>query len=319
MRYSNLLFIFFITSLTCSLQAQKKIEDLAYYEASNGITYKEGDRIKMSHGSGDYKNFISVWEGKGFASGPGTDQLSAVYSNYIFTIKAVKRFNMKRFKGIIFYLDGFPLYGGSIDIELAIKNCEIYDCDGTTKDFVFDETYKSKPKSEKIMEYKASNGITYTEGDEITLNKGSARNGDFVFLTDSKNGIMEFQEHLQSKGKRIGETVTIKRIVKYNTKNMQGTYFSVSVAGRMYNSILDIEGAIYSCEIEDCAQEPVIATQEQSIATEDKEVIQKSSNDPLPTRDKFELLRELKKLFDEGVLTETEYAAEKKKILEAGK
>ena len=308
MKYAKLLIVLSITSITFSLQAQKKIEDLAYYEASNGITYKEGDRVKMSHGSADFKNFKSVSEGKGSVPSMGSTQLSAVYSNYIFTIKAIKRYNLKRYKGIIFYVDGFPIYGGSLEIESAIENCEIYDCDGATQDFVFDESFKSKKNSEKINEYKASNGVTYNIDDEITLNKGSSRNGDFVFLTDSKNGIMEFEERLQSNGKRMGETVVIKKIVKYNTKNMQGIYFSVNVTGRVHNSILDIEGAIYSCEIGYCEQK-------EEITIKEKEVINKDSSTLSSTQDKFDLLRELKKLHDEGILTDEEYSAEKKKIL----
>ena len=75
MKYAKLLIALSITSLTFNLQAQKKIEGLAYYQASNGITYKEGDKVKMSHGSGDFENFKSVSEGKGSVPSMGSTQL----------------------------------------------------------------------------------------------------------------------------------------------------------------------------------------------------------------------------------------------------
>jgi len=61
----------------------------------------------------------------------------------------------------------------------------------------------------------------------------------------------------------------------------------------MAKNSIDIELAIHNCEIVDC--EPSTSTQ----------VI-----------DKYDKLRKIKKLYDEGVLTEQEFLKEKKKILD---
>jgi len=306
MKFSSLLVVLVISSIAFNLHAQNKVESLDYYEASNGITYKKGDRIKLRYGSADHNNFRSISHVKGFVSGYEKYHVSAVYADFITNIKSIKRYNTKKGKGVIFHIDGM-IYGTSMNIEMAIEHCEIYDCDGKTKNFVFDESAKSRESFEKRMKYTASNGVTYKVGDEITLNGGSAKNGDFVFLTDAKDGVMVFGEHQRSKGKRMGETVVIKKITKYNLKHLHNVYFTVNVAGRLINSILDIEGALYSCEVGDCAKKKVIAIKE-------KEIIKQESVAPPPARDKYELLREVKKLYDEGVLTEAEYAAEKKRF-----
>ena len=66
--------LFLLVTICCinQVQAQKKMEGLSYYEASNGRLYKEGDKIKLSHGAGDFGNFTSVALGKGFADGTGS-------------------------------------------------------------------------------------------------------------------------------------------------------------------------------------------------------------------------------------------------------
>jgi hypothetical protein len=88
-----------------------------------------------------------------------------------------------------------------------------------------------------------------------------------------------------------GLIVTVKKINKYNHKRYKGVYFTVG-GGNITNYSLDIENAIQSCEVENCVQ-----------------VSQGSTND------KYDQLAKLKKLLDDGVLSNEEYETEKKKIL----
>ena len=91
-----------------------------------------------------------------------------------------------------------------------------------------------------------------------------------------------------------GLIVTLKKIKKYNYKRYKGVYFTVG-GGNITNYTIDIENAIKSCEIEVC---------------NDKKEVAESKPD------KYDQLAKLKKLLDDGVLTQEEYDAEKKKILE---
>lgn len=79
-------------------------------------------------------------------------------------------------------------------------------------------------------------------------------------------------------------------------KRYKGVYFTVG-GGNITNYTLDIENAIATCEVENCIEE---------------------KNERNSSVDKYDQLKKLKELFDEGILTQEEYDAEKKKILEGG-
>jgi|LSQX01.3.fsa_nt_gb hypothetical protein len=151
-----------------------------------------------------------------------------------------------------------------------------------------------------LTEYTASNGITYTISDTVKLGRGSAPNGDFLFLQmggwleilgyDATEDADQFNIGRQYNG--IG--VVIKKIQRQRIKGQDKIYFVVG-AGNITNFKLMIEDAIASCEIADCIKEP---------------------EPPLIGDDKFEKLKKLKELLDLEILTQEEFEVEKKKILE---
>jgi hypothetical protein len=144
---------------------------------------------------------------------------------------------------------------------------------------------------ERLDEYTASNGITYKIGDEIKLGRGSDTNGKFVYVNIGGWAVSTNPEQNRLPASSSGLIVTVKKINKYNHKRYKGVYFTVG-GGNITNYFLDVENAIQTCEVENCVQ-----TSQGS------------------TTDKFDQLSKLKKLLDDGVLSNEEYEIEKKKIL----
>lgn len=149
-------------------------------------------------------------------------------------------------------------------------------------------------KREKLEEYTASNRITYKIGDEIKLGRGSDTNGKFVYVKIGGWAVSTNPENNRLGAANAGLIVTVKKINKYNYKRYKGVYLTIG-GGNITNYTMDLENAISTCEVENCTKESEVAQS---------------------TSDKYDQLGKLKKLFDDGVLTEKEYEAEKKKILE---
>ncbi|MEZ0182664.1 SHOCT domain-containing protein [Flavobacterium oncorhynchi] len=142
----------------------------------------------------------------------------------------------------------------------------------------------------KIEEYTASNGITYKTGDTITLGLGSGGQGTFVYLKMS--GWMAGTD-TQIGSAYAGLNVVVKKIKVQKFKGAEKVYFTVG-GGNITNYSLEIEEAIAVCEVKDC----------------------KRNNDPVQNSgSKYDELKKIKALFDEGVLSKEEYETEKKKIL----
>lgn len=145
--------------------------------------------------------------------------------------------------------------------------------------------------------YKASNGITYHIGDTILLGRGSAQNGDFLYL--QMGGWAAIAGHDQSKGSDqnniskaySGTAVTLKKIKTYKIKGVAKVYFTVG-GGNITNYSLIIEDAIESCEVKDC-----------------------NKKEGAKADDKYAKLAKIKELLDSGVLTQEEFDKEKAKIL----
>lgn len=156
---------------------------------------------------------------------------------------------------------------------------------------------QAQKKIEKLEEFTASNGITYKIGDEVKLGRGSDTNGKFVYVNIGGWAISTNPEENRLGAANAGLLVTIKKINKYNHKRYKGVYFTVG-GGNITNYTLDIENAIKTCEVENCTKE-----------VQKVEVVGNTS-------DKYDQLKKIKKLLDDGVLTQEEYDAEKKKILE---
>lgn len=155
---------------------------------------------------------------------------------------------------------------------------------------------QAQKKREKLFEYTGSNNITYKIGDNINLGRGSDTNGKFVYVNIGGWAISSNPEENRLGAANAGLIVTIKKIYKYNYNRYKGIYFIVG-GGNITNYTLDIENAIKTCEVENCTKE-----------IQKVEVVENKT-------DKYDQLVKLKKLLDNEVLTQKEYDAEKKKIL----
>jgi len=143
---------------------------------------------------------------------------------------------------------------------------------------------------ERLKEYKASNNITYKEGDTIALGRGSGGQGTFVYLKIA--GIMAGSA-TQIGSSYSGLNVILKKIKSAKFKGAEKVFFTVG-GGNITNYMLEIEEAIATCEVKDCVS---------------------PEKQPVSQLSKFDELKKLKALFDEGVLSKEEYDNEKKKLL----
>ena len=146
--------------------------------------------------------------------------------------------------------------------------------------------------------YSASNGMTYTEGDTIMLGMGSMPNGDFKWLQmGGWAAAMSYNSNAGSSQFNIGKgyantAVVLKKIKSYKTKGTEKYYFIVG-GGNITNYYLYIEEAIETCEIK-CKP----FAQSNNIQS-----------------DKYDQLKKIKELFDNGVISSEEYEKEKQKLL----
>lgn len=136
--------------------------------------------------------------------------------------------------------------------------------------------------------YAASNGVTYNVGDTIKLGRGSDTNGNFAYLTMGGFGsaltAMDGAEPIIVGSALSGMGAVIKKIKTAKLKGQKKIYLIVG-AGNISNYNLDIEGAISTCEVADCKGK---------------------SESPKGTTDKYEKLKKLKELLDQGALTQEE-------------
>ncbi|TDN80361.1 putative oligomerization/nucleic acid binding protein [Salegentibacter sp. 24] len=136
MKRNYLIVLISILSLY-SIQAQKRVQKLDEYTASNGITYEVGDEIKLGRGSDTDGRFVYVnmagWGAALTATNNAKynaeqNRLGSTNSGLIVTVKKIKEYNKKRFKGVIFTVGGGNITNYTLDIENAIATCEIDDC-----------------------------------------------------------------------------------------------------------------------------------------------------------------------------------------------
>jgi hypothetical protein len=138
-----------------------------------------------------------------------------------------------------------------------------------------------------ILEYAASNGITYHKGDKVTLGTGSASEGDFQFL---RTGGMEIATNEFENKKDL----IIKSIGTFQKEDARMVYFTLEGKDKSICKLL-IEEAISNCEVLPCP----LKMQMKII----------SAKDP---RDRLEKLQEL---YDTGAIEEEEYETMRQEIL----
>lgn len=148
--------------------------------------------------------------------------------------------------------------------------------------------------AEQLEEFTASNGITYKIGDQIKLARGSDTNGKFVYVNIGGWAISSNSEANRLPAANAGRIVTLKKIKKYDSKRYKSIIFIIG-GGNITNYTMDIENAIATCEIENC---------------------KKDSGSAQAKSDKYDQLKKLKDLHDNGTLSEDEYSIEKKKLLD---
>lgn len=141
-----------------------------------------------------------------------------------------------------------------------------------------------------IDEYKASNGITYKIGDKVKLGIGSANNGSFNYVTMRNALFMDpgMSSRNNAHKSLAGKVAIIEKIKSVNSDQI---YFVVSGLTAVRWALM-IEEAISKCEITECKKESV-----------------------QPIADKYDRLKKLKGLLDDGAITQAEYDKEKERIL----
>jgi hypothetical protein len=141
----------------------------------------------------------------------------------------------------------------------------------------------------QLTEYKASNGITYHLRDTVRLGKGTAAKGEFLYVEE--RGIpMPGHTHYLSKGYTNGGVI-IKSIKTTRVSGIEKYLFIVETDGP-FNCSLYIDDAILACEVTPCVQ-----------------------TSPKQTASVADELKKLKELLDSGTLTQAEFDAQKKKLL----
>ena len=140
--------------------------------------------------------------------------------------------------------------------------------------------------SQNLKNYKASNETNYKKGDTIIMAEPTGANDEFksLWITGSNQYLNKTYTDIP---------VIIKKIKQMTYRGVSKVLFKVN-GGNIVPYTLDIERAIKLCEIKECKKEIL------------KEVV---------VKDKYEKLREIKKLYDNGVLTKEEFEKEKKEIL----
>jgi hypothetical protein len=146
---------------------------------------------------------------------------------------------------------------------------------------------------QNLTEYKALNNKTYHVGDTVKLGKGSSSNGDFLYLELSPgiNSPFLTHGHNASMDKTYANAnVVIKKIKQGKVRGVQKTWFVLAAGLGSLN--LYVDDAVSACEIIPCQTK---TTETLSVADE---------------------ILKLKKLLDAGAITQSEYNAQKKKLLD---
>lgn len=143
----------------------------------------------------------------------------------------------------------------------------------------------------KLSHYLATNGIDYRKGDTIKLGRGSNYDGTFKYILAYGFGsVMSGNAGNKLHSSYSGFSAIIRQVKELNNRGENKPFFIVDIEGSGY--VLEIEDAIATCEIKQC--------------------LKKNDNATISVADE---LTKLKKLKDEGALSDEEYKAAKEKLL----
>ena len=153
--------------------------------------------------------------------------------------------------------------------------------------------------AQKIKQYKAINGITYSVKDSVMLNEGGAN--DSTFSTIQQSGYLLGGMH-NLPAYYLHTKVQIRAIKKETVRGAEKYIFTVNVVNGFFgNYSLYIDDAIAICEVTPCT-----VTQP---ATKQAITVKK------PVGSVADEIKKLKELLDSGALTQAEFDAQKKKLL----
>lgn len=117
--------------------------------------------------------------------------------------------------------------------------------------------------AQKVLEYTASNGITYMEGDTVTIGVGSSCGGAFNYIYSGvATTILMSLSEMEGYDARLpagfeGSKVVIRKIKKNGDK----TIFTF-VDNELGGYVIDIEEAIKFCEIAFCQGNDYLSQQQ---------------------------------------------------------
>jgi|SRR5688572_1125626 len=157
-----------------------------------------------------------------------------------------------------------------------------------------------------------TSGFKVTEGQELKIGTGSMPDGDFKFIRRNAASLWNYYSTTGYQGmanqanafprNQAGLKYKVKRIEQRGKKKTGFVYYVVIATG-MVKYEMDIDNAIKSGEL--------IVPDEYMPKPKNQQVVVVSQ--PVSVADE---LTKLKKLLDDGVLTQEEYDAQKKKLLE---
>lgn len=271
--------------------------DARHILCANGWDIRIGDTIRINHGSNPDKSFRYITNGK--------DEMPALDSGLYVYVKRIVKLNDEENNAIVTVKnDDIPKY--KIDIENAIRSNEIY------VPSVFVGVLKEE-KIENVYPYILHDTVYIDEinrvvkGQKLKIGVGTLPDGDFKFIRRNSASVFAYSSTSGYQGlanqanslprSESGLFYKVIRVEKRGDRKHGYVCYCVIEYGIVRYEI-DIINALKVGEIELEGYNPVSKTpvlQQQSIADE---------------------LRKFKKLKDDGIITEEEYQAQKKKLLQ---
>lgn len=146
---------------------KKRINNPKSYTASNGITYNVGDLIELGRGSNSDGSFVHLrLSGWALALDPKQNtSIGAVYTGQKVKIKSIMYEKSKRlgYEKVWMMVGGGNITNYSIDLESAIKSCEVVPCNDVSKVQVVNNNTSTADEIKKLYELKKEGVLTEEE------------------------------------------------------------------------------------------------------------------------------------------------------------